>query len=90
MAQSSRYPCEMHKRAVALVFETKSEYGLQWEAIVSFAEKVGVSVESLRRWVPQAEIDAGAWAGRRLLMLRRFVSCGRRMLSEAGRSGSTT
>jgi transposase len=48
---------------MALVWETQSEYGSQWEAIVSIAEKVGVSAESLRRWVRQAEIDAGARVG---------------------------
>jgi transposase len=48
---------------VALVVETQSEYGSQWEAIVSVAEKVGVSGESLRRWVRQTEVDAGQRAG---------------------------
>jgi transposase len=63
MARSSRHPREVRERAVALVFETQSEYGSQWEAIMSIAQKVGVSAESLRRWVRQAEIDAGARAG---------------------------
>jgi transposase len=48
---------------VALVLESQSDYGSQWEAIVSVAEKVGVSGESLRRWVRQAEVDAGHRAG---------------------------
>jgi transposase len=63
MARSSRHPREVRERAVALVWETQSDYGSQWEAIVSIAEKVGVSAESLRRWVRQAEIDAGRRAG---------------------------
>jgi transposase len=53
----------VRERAVALVLETQSVYGSQWEAIVSVAEKVGVSGESLRRWVRQAEVDAGHRAG---------------------------
>jgi transposase len=53
----------VRERAVALVLETQSEYGSQWEAIVSVAEKVGVSGESLRRWVRQTEVDAGQRAG---------------------------
>jgi transposase len=41
----------------------QSDYGSQWEAIVSIAAKVGVSAESLRRWVRQAETDAGRRSG---------------------------
>src|SRR5262249_44732842 len=63
MARSSRHPREVRERAVALVLETQSEYGSQWEGIMSIAGKVGVSAESLRRWVRQAEIDGGARAG---------------------------
>ncbi len=63
MARSSRHPREVRERAVALVLKTQSDYGSQWEAIVSVAEKVGVSGESLRRCVRQAEVDARARAG---------------------------
>jgi transposase len=63
MARSSRHPREVRECAVALVLESQADYGSQWEAIVSVAGKVGVSGESLRRWVRQAEIDAGHRAG---------------------------
>lgn len=63
MARPRRHPREVRERAVALVLETQSDYGSQWEAIVSIAAKVGASAESLRRWVRQAEVDAGARAG---------------------------
>ena len=63
MAKSSRHPRELRERAVALVFEQVGQYSSQWEAIVSIAAKVGVSAESLRRWVRQAETDEGVRPG---------------------------
>ena len=63
MTGSSRHPREVRERAVALVFEQVGDYRSQWEAIRSISGKVGVSAESLRRWVRQAETDAGARPG---------------------------
>lgn len=63
MARSTRHPREVRERAVKLVLEHQSEHASQWEAIVSIAGKVGVSSETLRRWVRQAETDAGARSG---------------------------
>jgi len=63
MAQSARHPREVRERALALVMENQSDYASQWEAIVSIAGKVGVSTESLRRWVRQGETDAGRRSG---------------------------
>jgi transposase len=65
MARSKTYPREVRERAVALVFEQvkTGQYGSQWEAIGSVAAKVGASSETLRKWVRQAEVDAGARPG---------------------------
>jgi transposase len=63
MTRSSRHPREVRERAVTLVLESQADYGSQWEAIVSVAGKVGASAESLRRWVRQAEVDAGHRSG---------------------------
>lgn len=63
MARSSRHPREVRERAVALVFEQVSEHASQWETICSVAAKVNVSAETLRRWVRQAEVDAGTRPG---------------------------
>jgi transposase len=46
-----------------MVLEHKEEYSSQWEAIRSIAPKVGCSVDTLRRWVRQAERDGGQRAG---------------------------
>lgn len=48
---------------MALVFEQVGQYASQWEAICSVAAKVNVSSESLRKWVRQAEVDAGTRPG---------------------------
>jgi len=65
MARSKTYPRDVRERAVALVFEQvkTGQYGSQWEAICSGAAKGGASSETLRKWVRQAEVDAGARPG---------------------------
>ena len=58
-----RYPAEVRERAVRMVFEHQSEYATQWNAIVSIAEKFGVTAETLRSWDRQAEVDVGKRRG---------------------------
>ena len=55
MGFQGRYPSEVRERAVRLVFEQQGGYDSQWEAIVSVAEKIGCSSETLRKWVRAAE-----------------------------------
>jgi transposase len=63
MGRPSKYSPELRERAVRLVQEHTAEYGSQWAAIRSVGEKLGCSVEALRRWVRQAERDAGQRPG---------------------------
>lgn len=46
-----------------LVFEHQDEFDSQWAAISSVASKVGMTPETLRKWVRTAEIDGGLRAG---------------------------
>ena len=46
-----------------MVLDHQHEYGSQWEAISSVAEKLGPTPETVRKWVRRAEIDGGARAG---------------------------
>jgi len=50
---------EVRARAVRLVNEHRSEYSSLTAAAEAVAKQLGVAKESVRRWVLQAEVDAG-------------------------------
>jgi transposase len=58
-----QYPKDVRERATRLVIETRDQYKTEYEAIRSIGAKLGVGAETLRKWVRQAEIDAGARPG---------------------------
>jgi transposase len=56
--QARRYPKEIRDKAVRMVDEHQSEYPSRWACIKSIADKLGMTPETLRKWVREAE-DAG-------------------------------
>ncbi len=63
MSTSNRYPREVRERAVRMVLEHEGEYDSQWATISSVASKLGMTPETLRKWVRQAETDGGLRSG---------------------------
>ena len=58
-----RYDENTKARAVRLVREHRNDYGSEWAAMRAIAGRLGMSAETLRKWVRQAEVDAGEAAG---------------------------
>jgi transposase len=59
----SRYSQEVKSKAVRLVVDHRADYATEWEAIGSVSARLGMSAETLRKWLRQFEVDAGSAAG---------------------------
>jgi len=60
---SIRYDENTKVRAVRLVREHRDDYDSEWAAIKAISGRLGMNPETLRKWVRQAEVDAGEAAG---------------------------
>ena len=54
---AKHYPVEQRDRAVNMVLDHLDEYRSVYAACQAIGPKVGVGVESLRRWALQAQVD---------------------------------
>jgi transposase len=63
MNKPKKYSREVRERAVRLVWEHEKDHDSEWAAIRSISEKIGCTAETLRKWVRQAEQDAGRRPG---------------------------
>ena len=63
MGKANRFSPEVKERAVRMVLEHASAHESEWAAICSIAEKIGCAAETLRKWLRQAQRDAGQRPG---------------------------
>ena len=59
----SPYSPEVRERAVRMYFDHRPEYPSEWAAMTAIAGMLGMTPETLRKWVRRAEIDNGERAG---------------------------
>jgi transposase-like protein len=59
----NRYPVEQRERATRMALDRLDEYGSAWAVAQVLGPKLGVGPETLRKWVLQAQTDAGARPG---------------------------
>ena len=57
MTRATRYPPELRERAIRLVREHRVEHPSEWAAIQSVAGKLGMTAETLRKWMRRDEVD---------------------------------
>ncbi len=55
----SKYDPETRAKAVRLVTDHLQDYPSEWAAISAVAGRLGMSAETLRKWIRQIQVDAG-------------------------------
>jgi transposase len=60
---TNKFAPEVRQRAVRMVLDHEGDYPSRWSAVVSVADKIGCTPQTLHEWVKKAEVDSGRRAG---------------------------
>jgi transposase len=58
-----KYDQDTKAKAIRLVREHAGDYPTEYAAITAVSRRLGMSAETLRKWIRQAEVDEGKAAG---------------------------
>jgi len=63
MAKTQNYSAETREKAVRLVREHAGDYASEYAAVTAVAGRLGMTAETLRKWIRQAGVDEGKAPG---------------------------